>query len=304
MKYPPKRLIPAHAGKTLTRFAVRRSSWAHPRSRGENQLPRIKGDKAGGSSPLTRGKQTLGKCVHHAPRLIPAHAGKTAASASASHRVAGSSPLTRGKHNLVIGHSSSGRLIPAHAGKTMGLGTPRSRSAAHPRSRGENLVDKPNVLAGLGSSPLTRGKRHLRHGRDLRRGLIPAHAGKTLWSRPPKRTEPAHPRSRGENRSSSLDSRSEAGSSPLTRGKLKAGAGLLWQGRLIPAHAGKTHPCAGLGMIVGAHPRSRGENLVSVSNSRIMLGSSPLTRGKLHMRTPGHSWTRLIPAHAGKTRRR
>ena len=30
------RLIPTHAGKTLTRFAVRRSSWAHPHSRGEN----------------------------------------------------------------------------------------------------------------------------------------------------------------------------------------------------------------------------------------------------------------------------
>ena len=31
-------LIPAHAGKTSMRFAVRRASWAHPRSRGENTL--------------------------------------------------------------------------------------------------------------------------------------------------------------------------------------------------------------------------------------------------------------------------
>ena len=50
-----------------------------------------------------------------------------------------------------------------------------------------------------------------------------------------------------------------------------------------------------------AHPRSRGENELSVKISQFSQGSSPLTRGKLE--SPGlvdHD-EGLIPAHAGKT---
>ena len=55
----------------------------------------------------------------------------------------------------------------------------RPVAGAHPRSRGENVA---RVRAGVkegGSSPLTRGKRHLQGRRIYRVGLIPAHAGKT-----------------------------------------------------------------------------------------------------------------------------
>ena len=50
-----------------------------------------------------------------------------------------------------------------------------------------------------------------------------------------------------------------------------------------------------------AHPRSRGENLVSHTVAHVRTGSSPLTRGKP---PAGHSdacRAGLIPAHAGKT---
>ena len=71
--------------------------------------------------------------------------------------------------------------------------------------------------------------------------------------------------------------------------------------RLIPAHAGKTLPCSPRRSPARAHPRSRGENLVTTGSYDGNLGSSPLTRGKLrerifHVVKPG-----LIPAHAGKT---
>ena len=71
------------------------------------------------------------------------------------------------------------RLIPAHAGKTSGRITVCHILPAHPRSRGENsgMVVVPMVTSG--SSPLTRGKPRLTRGRVVRRGLIPAHAGKT-----------------------------------------------------------------------------------------------------------------------------
>ena len=53
-----------------------------------------------------------------------------------------------------------------------------------------------------------------------------------------------------------------------------------------------------------AHPRSRGENLVSAGKSIIDGGSSPLTRGKRVISGCAAKMGRLIPAHAGKTRRR
>ena len=91
------------------------------------------------------------------------------------------------------------------------------------------------------------------------------------------------------------------GSSPLTRGKR---SGLLFGpflDRLIPAHAGKTVPVGVCHLYAGAHPRSRGENSVSLSIAYMSGGSSPLTRGKrdgVHCLSPSEG---LIPAHAGKT---
>ena len=113
------------------------------------------------------------------------------------------------------------------------------------------------------------------------------------------------------------------GSSPLTRGKREPRApqrsiqGLIPahagktapatpgrpSGWLIPAHAGKTATSTMRKRRLPAHPRSRGENLLSRCLGRFRRGSSPLTRGKpvqhLHSRA-GHG---LIPAHAGKTSR-
>ena len=54
--------------------------------------------------------------------------------------------------------------------------------------------------------------------------------------------------------------------------------------------------------MVTAHPRSRGENYPPRGQSLRDCGSSPLTRGKLRVTDKEISSTRLIPAHAGKTR--
>ena len=131
-------LIPAHAGKTTRGRGQSRSGSAHPRSRGENFGPSFEGCSRTGSSPLTRGKRSGQWPGLSAPRLIPAHAGKTwrrqacwrpvpahprsrgenlrAQDRPAYHR--GSSPLTRGKPTEVSRQLSPARLIPAHAGKT------------------------------------------------------------------------------------------------------------------------------------------------------------------------------------------
>ena len=214
------RLIPAHAGKTLTRCQAPLKATAHPRSRGENRWPRGWPAGRAGSSPLTRGKPSAGMRHPALPWLIPAHAGKTLTRCQAPLKAtahprsrgenrwprgwpagrAGSSPLTRGKPSAGMRHPALPWLIPAHAGKTVCRPIPSACAVAHPRSRGENARISRAVSAGDGSSPLTRGK----HGANLvvnvGDGLIPAHAGKTgaVWLACGACA--AHPRSRGENR--------------------------------------------------------------------------------------------------------
>ena len=114
-------------------------------------------------------------------------------------------------------------------------------------------------------------------------------------------TRAAHPRSRGENVQVTGAGDRRAGSSPLTRGKLRLVVGRRVVAGLIPAHAGKTTARRRTTASVPAHPRSRGENEMLVSMSLSFRGSSPLTRGKLGHGLVESRGRRLIPAHAGKT---
>ena len=212
-------LIPAHAGKTHTSQSSSRASRAHPRSRGENWIYASEKSAGAGSSPLTRGKRTKPGIRGQSIGLIPAHAGKTERRRHgdylpAAHPrsrgenslpsvcapgIGGSSPLTRGKPVVWDGVGRLERLIPAHAGKTADALRQAGHHRAHPRSRGENDAALAELTREAGSSPLTRGKRSaMRRGRSGR-GLIPAHAGKTLVVRLCFFLRAAHPRSRGEN---------------------------------------------------------------------------------------------------------
>ena len=110
--------------------------------------------------------------------------------------------------------------------------------------------------------------------------LIPAHAGKTGAALPWSRPGGAHPRSRGENGGLGWSPRRSQGSSPLTRGKLTPHEGTDSLSGLIPAHAGKTLMLSSSLAAMPAHPRSRGENSGKLRYSKVVEGSSPLTRGK------------------------
>ena len=72
-----RRLIPAHAGKTICQRSTAYCQEAHPRSRGENRSRSTSRHFQRGSSPLTRGKRTIANHERNSVRLIPAHAGKT-----------------------------------------------------------------------------------------------------------------------------------------------------------------------------------------------------------------------------------
>ena len=298
--HPGPGLIPAHAGKTSSIRYIASADTAHPRSRGENRHAATPQPIEWGSSPLTRGKPGPQVAAACGSRLIPAHAGKTngrggGPGGHAAHprsrgenrrhvhhhdQDPGSSPLTRGKPLPTRSPVRTRRLIPAHAGKTSSPSAHAVGATAHPRSRGENDWNPVGVAASHGSSPLTRGKQHAEGWEAGGARLIPAHAGKTRARRRRRRPHPAHPRSRGENAASPACLPRAAGSSPLTRGKphhLNA-RGTFWG--LIPAHAGKTRAWPYAATPTGAHPRSRGENVMMTSGAGMRSGSSPLTRGK------------------------
>ena len=294
-------LIPAHAGKTTRPTPSQSKPGAHPHSRGENVIDDGEAHTGGGSSPLTRGNLRVVRAGQVVDGLIPTHAGKTKQATqrprdTRAHprsrgenvnegvnreRCLGSSPLTRGKLSRGTYRIFRRGLIPAHAGKTGGVRVSPFRFGAHPRSRGENR--KNPAMMTIGS------------------WLIPAHAGKTSAQILRSRRARAHPRSRGENEGVGTMSLHRVGSSPLTRGKRSRGVAASRGPRLIPAHAGKTR-WPGLSLREsGAHPRSRGENLVDKPNVLAGLGSSPLTRGKRPWPARVRRQGGLIPAHAGKT---
>ena len=214
---------------------------------------------------------------------------------------AGSSPLTRGKPRAARIARSRKRLIPAHAGKTSGALIVSTVTRAHPRSRGENEWDWEPDQWLRGSSPLTRGKQRTSRRGNRRTGLIPAHAGKTSFPAGSGAKRRAHPRSRGENHSPHLTSSTAVGSSPLTRGKRNMSPTSSAPAGLIPAHAGKTQRGCWVRLLIGAHPRSRGENEWPTRVGPAAGGSSPLTRGKPQRGRGRQRRNRLIPAHAGKT---
>ncbi len=176
-----------------------------------------------------------------------------------------------------------GGIIPAHAGSTLGVAMPASLRRDHPRTCGEHSSTFRVLSEFPGSSPHMRGA-HLVH--DLpqgRHGIIPAHAGST--------------------RSSASEQRDTTGSSPHMRGA-RLERGLRRRGRrIIPAHAGSTLVVDGHGLVSPDHPRICGEHYQQMLAFDPEEGSSPHMRGARAAGGRGPHRRRIIPAHAGSTRR-
>ena len=204
--------------------------------------------------------------LHIVQRLIPTHAGKTDLLGSVRKYLPGSSPLTRGKRTCSAPSASICR--------------------AHPRSRGENRAASPKSWITPGPSPITRGKPIRGAIPRIPRGLIPAHAGKTVCTRFRSCVRWAHPHAGGENCGRVHAYMLVEGSSPLTRGKPIRGAIPRIPRGLIPAHAGKTVCTRFRSCVRWAHPHAGGENCGRVHAYMLVEGSSPLARGKPHRLVP------------------
>ena len=136
------RIIPAHAGSTVSSRLSRSAATDHPRSRGEHGIKPVLQAFGDGSSPLTRGARIRHRPLTRLPRIIPAHAGSTDERGEANGLAAdhprsrgehlatavwgipdfGSSPLTRGALVQPLDEDHEARIIPAHAGSTHAAG--------------------------------------------------------------------------------------------------------------------------------------------------------------------------------------
>ena len=95
--------------------------------------------------------------------------------------------------------------------------------------------------------------------------------------------------------------RAPRGIIPAPRGKRGVLLRALSGPGFIPAHAGKTSQSSAHRACPRVHPRSRGENGSLFLHRHMVLGSSPLTRGKRDFARDELGCVGLIPAHAGKT---
>ena len=118
MVAPPRGLIPAYAGRTMTCRADVNANGAHPRLRGADVIVGVPFYDGGGSSPLTRGGPEHIVTVDGARGLIPAYAGRTGNTGLTPKWRGGSSPLTRGGLVRLMLRRARRRLIPAYAGRT------------------------------------------------------------------------------------------------------------------------------------------------------------------------------------------
>ncbi len=192
---------------------------------------------------------------------------------------AGSSPLTRGTVLVGSKRGRGARFIPAHAGNRLNLMAGKRRRAVHPRSRGEQGQERGEGTAGRGSSPLTRGTGPGSRTRWAGGRFIPAHAGNRRPGHGSRCRGAVHPRSRGEQHRTRSDFGRGRGSSPLTRGTVPDEPWAAFEERFIPAHAGNSSDRSKDRPRRPVHPRSRGEQGISICERWLSDGSSPLTRG-------------------------
>ena len=134
---PQRGIIPALAGNTWTKSAVRSTRPDHPRSRGEYTHPDYLRAAVVGSSPLSRGIPRGGSGTPRSRGIIPALAGNTL-------RLCRTAPDQVG-------------IIPALAGNTVAASSRPEPSQDHPRSRGEYHHASIITYLFSGSSPLSRG---------------------------------------------------------------------------------------------------------------------------------------------------
>ena len=174
----------------------------------------------------------------------------------------------------------------------------------HPRTCGEKSPYQTKRIAAKGSPPHMRGKERGSTSRLRRKGITPAHAGKSaMWQDVPN-NEMDHPRTCGEKKNRLERGGEKAGSPPHMRGKGILGVLNPTSKRITPAHAGKRRRSAERPPPHADHPRTCGEKPFGYQLRSRFRGSPPHMRGKEPLTDEEMQTTRITPAHAGKRLKR
>ena len=152
----------------------------------------------------------------------------------------GSSPHTRGAREGGEFVDRERRIIPAYAGSTKTSLTLQKPVPDHPRIRGEHSVYAETFRESSGSSPHTRGARHVQPPPVVGGRIIPAYAGSTAARRRGRIPGSDHPRIRGEHTPPTTPFSPIKGSSPHTRGARGPDHDRDRSMGIIPAYAGST----------------------------------------------------------------
>ena len=171
----------------------------------------------------------------------------------------------------------------------------------HPRVCGEKPSQKGCGSCPAGSPPRVRGKVAVYLSHDKRRGITPAHAGKSQFICRFVLARGDHPRACGEKMTRPPSSWPNMGSPPRMRGKGHDGQpGRLFRG-ITPAYAGKR----GSGSLPRScrrdHPRVCGEKSKLFPVDDAVKGSPPHMRGKGQNQRGTGSGRGITPAYAGKS---
>ena len=152
----------------------------------------------------------------------------------------------------------------------------------HPRTCGENLMNRLEANSGYGSPPHLRGKQSFVYYTLKDRRITPAPAGKTRFLKEVELSKKDHPRTCGENTVSFCLSLFTLGSPPHLRGKRHVSDVAFNKLRITPAPAGKT----GIDLQIA---------------KQTILGSPPHLRGKQTKTLIRSADIGITPAPAGKT---
>ncbi len=193
------------------------------------------------------------------------------------------------------------RFIPADAGNTLPTGGQKTRSAVHPRGRGEHVSFASRPGQSTGSSPRMRGTHQLVSIHHLSIRFIPADAGNTHRHKLERLLAPVHPRGCGEHSVSYGSPMPRIGSSPRMRGTHPGDRQGPDRRRFIPADAGNTLQYPPRPNCRPVHPRGCGEHTGGSYRPDPPGGSSPRMRGTQLRSVSGVSNCRFIPADAGNT---
>ena len=189
---------PAYAGKSRKNGSYGGGKKDHPRMCGEKVLYSFGLKQVSGITPAYAGKRSPALFPLRSPEDHPRVCGEKKVMRGAKDKRMGSPPHVRGKAGYWVKDAQGRGITPACAGKRKRKTGLRRQAKDHPRMCGEKRHTFVSIESGVGSPPHVRGKGPLHLLRCRVKGITPACAGKSVWSRLNRVRLADHPRMCGE----------------------------------------------------------------------------------------------------------